>query len=52
MMLREKPQGQSTNAQHRDGRFRSSDETSVMEVERREALGQFVSTGQPYAGGT
>ena len=49
-MLREKSQDESTDAQHRDGRFRSSDEASVMEVERRKALGQCESKGQPHRG--
>ena len=52
MMLREKPQGESTKAQHRGGRFRSSNEASVMEVERREALAQLGLMRQPATGGT
>ena len=31
----ETPQGESTDAEHRDGLARSSDEVSVMEMERR-----------------
>ena len=31
----ENPQGESTNAEHRGGSARSSDEVSVMEMERR-----------------
>ena len=31
----ETPQGKSTDAEHRDGLARSSDEVSVMEMERR-----------------
>ena len=31
----ENPQGESTNAEHRCGSARSSDEVSVMEMERR-----------------
>ena len=31
----ETPRGESTDAEHRDGSARSSDEVSVMEMERR-----------------
>ena len=31
----ETPRGESTNAEHRDGLARSSDEVSVMEMEQR-----------------
>jgi hypothetical protein len=31
----EAPRGESTKAEHRDGSVRSSDEVSVMEMERR-----------------
>lgn len=31
----ENPQGESTEAEHRDGSARSSEEASVMEVEQR-----------------
>ena len=31
----ETPQGESTDAEHRDGLARSSEEVSVMEMERR-----------------
>ena len=31
----ETPQGESTEAEHRDGLARSSEEVSVMEMERR-----------------
>ncbi len=37
-MLREKPQGESTEAGHKDGCVRSSDEVSVMDMERRDAI--------------
>ena len=47
----EKPQGESTKAEHRDGPSCSSDETSVMEVERRRWLVQFESSCQPGMGG-
>ena len=44
--------GKSTDAGHRGGPLSSSDETSVMEVERRQWLVRFVLSGQPETGGT
>jgi hypothetical protein len=42
--------GKSTDVGHRGGLFRSSDETSVMEVERRGKPVWFCKDGQPGAG--
>lgn len=47
----ETPRGESTNAEHRGGPSRSSDEASVMEVERRRWLVQFNLSCQPEMGG-
>lgn len=44
------PQGESTNAEHRGGPSRSSDETPVMGVERRGWLVQFKLCCQPAMG--
>ena len=41
----------STDAQHRDGSSRSSDEVSVMETERRGRAIQFEEPDQPAMGG-
>lgn len=57
-MLREKPnwttqEGESTDAEHRGGILRSSDEATVMVVERRECIVQRNKLGQPIKrGGT
>lgn len=39
----EAPQDQHTNAEHRGGTFRSSEEASVMEVEPRECIVQVLN---------
>jgi len=44
------PQSESTNAGHRDGLPRSSDEVSVMETERRGQPVQSKDEGQPENG--
>jgi len=41
-MLRENPKGKSTDAKHRDGCIRSSDELLVMSREQRDTIIQFV----------
>jgi hypothetical protein len=51
LMLRENLKWQphkreSTDAAYRGGRFRSSEEVSVMEMERREPVIQFETTRQ------
>jgi len=51
-MLREKLsqrswRSESTDAEHRDGAVRSSDETFVMKVERRGCVVQRNESGQP-----
>ena len=55
-MLREKSkwrshEDESTDAEHRGGTARSSDEASVMGVERRGCVIQFLKIGQPEMGG-
>lgn len=45
------PRGESTNAEHRGGPWCSSDEVSVMDMERRPGLVQFGSVDQPAMGG-
>ena len=40
---------ESIDARHRGGNFRSSDETSVMEVERREVVIQFLVIDENYS---
>jgi len=56
-MLREKRKWwshkrESTDAKHRDGVVRSSDEGSVMGLERRGYIVQLYLEGQPEMGGT
>ncbi len=56
-MLREKPnwqsqEGESTNAEHRGGMLRSSDEAAVMEVEQRERVVQQNKLVNQDLGGT
>jgi hypothetical protein len=43
-------EGLSTDAEHRGGLLRSSDEVSVMEMERRQRLARFQLFGQPATG--
>ena len=55
-MLREKPKwkthkGESTKAGHRGGATRSSDEVSVMEVERRGCINQLYNVVNQRMGG-
>ncbi len=45
-------EGESTDAGHRGGITRSSDEISVMEVERRGYIVWSYLIGQPELGGT
>ena len=45
------PQGESTNAKHNDGPSRSSDEVSVMEMERRGWLTPLGLSSQPFTMG-
>ena len=57
MMIREKSKcikhkDESTNARHRGGRIRSSDEVSVMETEQRGSVIYTFEIGQPIMGGT
>ena len=56
-MIREKSKcikhkDESTNARHRGGRTRSSDEVSVMETERRGSVIYTFEIGQPIMGET
>lgn len=56
MMIREKSKcikhkDESTNARHRGGRIRSSDEVSVIETERRGSVIYTFEIGQPIMGG-
>ena len=44
------PRGESTEAEHRDGLRRSSDEVPVMGMERRRQHVQFESNDQPAMG--
>jgi hypothetical protein len=55
-MLREKfkgrpPENESTNARHRGGAVRISDEGFVMELERRDCIVQLYWKDQPKVGG-
>jgi hypothetical protein len=55
-MLREKfkgrtPENESTDARHRGGAVRISDEGSVMELERRDCIVQLYWKDQPKLGG-
>jgi hypothetical protein len=47
-----KHKDESTNARHRGGKIRSSDEVSVMEMERRDFVILTFEIGQPIMGGT
>lgn len=54
-MKREKSKGtyhkdESTDAEHRDGGIRSSDETTVMAVKRRDSVIVTLRIGQPRNG--
>jgi len=54
-MLREKfkwrpHKNESTDAKHRGGATRISDEVSVMEMERRGCIDPLYDVGQPYGG--
>ena len=55
-MVREKPKwrphkGESTDAGHRDGATRSSDEVSVMEMERRGCVDRLYNMVNHFMGG-
>ena len=47
-----KHKDESTDARHRDGKIRSSNEVSVMETERRDFVILTFEIGQPVMGGT